>query len=321
MVITGDFRIDDRVYLTQGRVGTVRYIGKTKFSKEKHLGVELDRGFKGENNGSFGGHQHFHCPPQQGVFILPEEVVERLTGKRAKTVYKLQDRIELQDGVVGTVRYIGTPRYEKGLWYGIELDDKDRGSKLDGTKNSTTYFKCNPGHGRFVQLHEIFTRLDLKEAALGGSNGRVNTFISLHVTGWPLGFMFDSNSAKAEVLKVFSLQAQKAGLQPGHILEFINSRRVGHLSTEQVLDRLTIADWPIRLKFVEVGVNIDDEDFQEGGKTARPSVEVGVNSGYLEPPNSQFSKQSAQEIRGASVESFEPESDDETDNDKNCVIS
>lgn len=109
-------------------------------------------------------------------------------------------------------------------------------------KLSSNCLFCNPA---FVSF--LFTRFSPKKYIF-----EVNSFISLHVTGWPLGFMFDSNSAKAEVLKVFSLQAQKQGLQPGHILEFMNGKRVGHLNTDQVLDRLTIADWPLRLKFVEV---------------------------------------------------------------------
>jgi dynactin complex subunit len=37
-------RLGSRVYLTEGRVGKVRYVGPTQFSNEDQLGVELDPG-------------------------------------------------------------------------------------------------------------------------------------------------------------------------------------------------------------------------------------------------------------------------------------
>jgi len=52
---------------------------------------------------------------------------------------------------------------------------------------------------------------------------------------------------------------------------------VGHLSTEAVLERMTILEFPLKLKFLE---------FQGSRMTAgRPSIEVGVNQGYTNPIN------------------------------------
>jgi len=71
-----------------------------------------------------------------------------------KTLVK-GDRIELNDGKIGTIMFKGQTTFAKGEWYGIELDTPE--GKHDGLvkKDMRRYFKCKKKHGVFVQRHKI----------------------------------------------------------------------------------------------------------------------------------------------------------------------
>lgn len=57
--------------------------------------------------------------------------------------------IELSDGRLATVRYIGQPHFAAGEWVGVELED-DSG-KNDGSVQGERYFECDMGRGMFVR--------------------------------------------------------------------------------------------------------------------------------------------------------------------------
>jgi dynactin 1 len=57
--------------------------------------------------------------------------------------------IELTDGRLATVRYIGQPHFAAGDWVGVELED-DSG-KNDGSVQGERYFECDMGRGMFVR--------------------------------------------------------------------------------------------------------------------------------------------------------------------------
>ena len=64
------------------------------------------------------------------------------------------DYVELVDGRLGTVRYIGTPNHESNLiWFGISLSEKS--GKHDGTQGGITYWQDKPKHGIFVKPKQI----------------------------------------------------------------------------------------------------------------------------------------------------------------------
>jgi len=47
------------------------------------------------------------------------------------------------DGILCTVRYIGTVAGTSGTWLGVEWDDPSRG-KHDGRHKDVRYFDCTP---------------------------------------------------------------------------------------------------------------------------------------------------------------------------------
>lgn len=57
--------------------------------------------------------------------------------------------IELTDGRLATVRYIGRPHFAAGDWVGVELEDES--GKNDGSVQGERYFECDMGRGMFVR--------------------------------------------------------------------------------------------------------------------------------------------------------------------------
>ncbi|OBT49366.1 hypothetical protein VE00_00500 [Pseudogymnoascus sp. WSF 3629] len=57
--------------------------------------------------------------------------------------------VELADGRIGIIRYVGFPHFAAGEWVGVELED-DTG-KNDGSVQGERYFDCDIGRGMFVR--------------------------------------------------------------------------------------------------------------------------------------------------------------------------
>jgi len=71
------FEIGDRVRLHRGRVGTVRFIGKTNFSQSHVVGLELERWSEKGNDGTAGGTRYFNTRgPGWGYFTKPSAIAE-----------------------------------------------------------------------------------------------------------------------------------------------------------------------------------------------------------------------------------------------------
>eukprot|EP01084_Bolivina_argentea_P275178 469202_1 len=60
----------DTVKLSKGRIGLVRFIGKTQFSLGEWIGIELYNVLiRTRHNGAVLGKRYFRCPPHRGVFV------------------------------------------------------------------------------------------------------------------------------------------------------------------------------------------------------------------------------------------------------------
>ena len=67
----------------------------------------------------------------------------------ALSEFQIGQTVELQDGRVATVRYVGETHFAGGDWIGVELEDSS--GKNDGAVQGQRYFDCTPGHGMFVR--------------------------------------------------------------------------------------------------------------------------------------------------------------------------
>lgn len=59
------------------------------------------------------------------------------------------DTVEINDGRIGMVRFIGTTNFQVGEWVGVELDDFS--GKNDGSVKGESYFECEMGRGMFIR--------------------------------------------------------------------------------------------------------------------------------------------------------------------------
>lgn len=63
--------------------------------------------------------------------------------------FQVGQTVELQDGQVATVHFVGQTHFAAGDWVGIVLDTA--AGKNDGSVQGQRYFDCQPGHGMFVR--------------------------------------------------------------------------------------------------------------------------------------------------------------------------
>lgn len=84
--------------------------------------------------------------------------------------FQLGQTVELQDGRIARVRFIGGTQFAAGEWLGVELDDTS--GKNDGAVQGQRYFDCEPGHGMFVRPATTTILEQSTPKPNGGANGR-----------------------------------------------------------------------------------------------------------------------------------------------------
>lgn len=76
----GKYKVGDKVRLHRGKVGTIKYIGKTSFAKGVVVGLELNSWNEKGNDGSMNGKRYFSTRgPGWGYFTKPDSIAEVLT--------------------------------------------------------------------------------------------------------------------------------------------------------------------------------------------------------------------------------------------------
>lgn len=82
-------------------------------------------------------------------------------------------RIELNDGRLATVRFVGTTNFQTGEWVGVELEEAT--GKNDGAVKGDRYFQCRPGYGMFLRqsgVKRVVQDAKPKAAAAGTAKGK-----------------------------------------------------------------------------------------------------------------------------------------------------
>lgn len=72
------------------------------------------------------------------------------------------DTVEINDGRIGIIRFVGTTFFQVGEWVGVELDDFS--GKNDGSVKGESYFECEMGRGMFIRpsmVERVFERGDV----------------------------------------------------------------------------------------------------------------------------------------------------------------
>ncbi|KAI0900310.1 CAP-Gly domain-containing protein [Annulohypoxylon nitens] len=68
-----EIAVGQSIQLSDGRNGTVRYVGQTHFAAGDWVGVELEDD-SGKNDGAVQGERYFDCSPGRGMFVRPVTV-------------------------------------------------------------------------------------------------------------------------------------------------------------------------------------------------------------------------------------------------------
>eukprot|EP00483_Globobulimina_turgida_P004398 UN04407 len=69
----------DTVKLSKGRIGLIRFIGKTQFGLGEWIGIELyNEILRTRHNGAVLGKRYFRCPPHRGVFVRRSLIKENI---------------------------------------------------------------------------------------------------------------------------------------------------------------------------------------------------------------------------------------------------
>lgn len=158
--------LGDRV-LFNGKNGVLAFLGTTQFAKGNWAGIVLDS-LEGKNNGSVNGVQYFECEPNRGLFAKQEKI--KFVSKGSQSLKPSQptqggpasangQQFEVGDSVLvdgqkeGTVGFIGTTQFARGVWAGVILDTPE--GKNDGTVSGVQYFECEAYHGLFMRLQKL----------------------------------------------------------------------------------------------------------------------------------------------------------------------
>ena len=66
------------VILSDGRVGKVAFMGPVKFARGNWIGLVLEVGHPGKNDGSVKGKRYFKCPQGRGLFVTKKRIQSRI---------------------------------------------------------------------------------------------------------------------------------------------------------------------------------------------------------------------------------------------------
>jgi dynactin 1 len=84
--------------------------------------------------------------------------------------YSVGQRIELNDGRVATIRFVGPTSFQTGEWIGVEFGEAT--GKNDGSVKGERYFQCEPGYGMFLKAAGIRQVLeDVRPKTKAGVSG------------------------------------------------------------------------------------------------------------------------------------------------------
>ena len=71
--VMAELVVGQKIQLSDGRHGTIRFVGQTAFAAGDWVGIELDDD-SGKNDGSVQGERYFDCPMGSGMFVRPATV-------------------------------------------------------------------------------------------------------------------------------------------------------------------------------------------------------------------------------------------------------
>ena len=132
--------------------------------------------------------------------------------------FQLGQVVELHDGRIARVRFIGSTHFAAGEWLGVELDDAS--GKNDGALQGQRYFDCEPKHGMFVRPSVATVLEQSTPKPNGRANGRAvggtpkSRPQSTIVTGLGRQSVTDARTARRQSINTASPTPATRGVPP-----------------------------------------------------------------------------------------------------------
>jgi dynactin 1 len=153
--------------------------------------------------------------------------------------YQVGQIIQLADGQLATVRYVGQTGFAPGDWIGVELEDLN--GKNDGSVKGERYFDCEMGRGMFLRETAITAIIGQapapKSAAPAKKAGRPSSVVSSGL-GRRTSIVPDMGVSKRMSMNAASPSPAARGSRPSSML------RVGVTSVQIVYSFLTSNSLP-----------------------------------------------------------------------------
>eukprot|EP00483_Globobulimina_turgida_P000981 UN00983 len=148
-------RYNDKVKLTDGGQGSVKYIGEVIGKNGVFYGVDLVKG-SGKNNGTMKKVVYFKTRgnKKSGKFVR-KSAFKKATKTEHCVPFTVGDAVNVKSKGNGIVRFVGIPAFSKvpKPMYGVELDDPK--GICDGTIKGFTYFTCTRKFGVYVEQNKV----------------------------------------------------------------------------------------------------------------------------------------------------------------------
>eukprot|EP01084_Bolivina_argentea_P260525 440000_1 len=151
--------LNDKISLTDGNEGIVKYIGCIDGKKGIFYGIDL-LNKKGKNNGTVNNISYFKTTSNKsGRFITQSKINQNKIFKQPNSTKFSIDSQLIINGTKGTIKSIVIPnnKYNKSndAYYGIQLI-KSKGN-TDGKFMNTkiSYFRCDKNKGIYVKVKQI----------------------------------------------------------------------------------------------------------------------------------------------------------------------
>jgi len=193
----GGIAIGDVVQLRNGKKGEIMYIGKVKFAASEVIGLKLSNWSEKGHDGEVKGTRYYTCRPGYGYFTKRKAIVQVLQRPGAQPVFEapkedltpvftpptenddngkvvvdfnIGDKVRLNRGRVGVVKFKGSVSFSNDIVVGLELDNwYEKGH--DGAVKGKRYFTCSSGRGYFTKAANVTDVLE--KAAFKDSGPKV----------------------------------------------------------------------------------------------------------------------------------------------------
>lgn len=133
--------------------------------------------------------------------------------------FRVGQKVELQDGRIARLHFVGNALFAAGEWLGVELEDAS--GKNDGSVQGQRYFDCKPGHGIFVRPAAVATVPEQpipKQNKTAGDNAAVKSRPqSLAAPGLKKQNILDSASARRQSINAGSPTPAKRVAPPSRL--------------------------------------------------------------------------------------------------------